>query len=210
MTFRIFQLGQGTVEEAVAEVQLLPSGLTGVQGSLRRLVHPSLGLLPPLVYYRNPDRTFNFDADVLRHPIAAVTRTLSTSKTVRFEEVTEDVVVTERWEAAGGLSMPVFMFRQLYNYLNNPPPFSAAAQTYIIWEPRDETDFTYEVEILGLQVGSGPGKFSIKKYQARGGPSDPTNPGTQDTPTDSMDVVPTAILDQPVDLTMRIISRLEP
>lgn len=209
MSFRIYQIQQGVAVEAVAEVQLLPSGSTGVAGALRRLVHPDGGLLPPLVYYRNPDRTFNFDNDVLRHPITSVTRTLSSSRTVRFEEVTEDVIVTERWEAGGGLSMPGFMFRQLYNYLVNPPAFSAVAQTYIIWEPRDETDDTYEVEVIGLQVGSGPGRFSIKKHVARGGASDPQTPGTLATPTDTMDVAPTYLLDQPVDLTMRIISRIE-
>lgn len=209
MTFRIFQVLQGDEVAEQDTVQLLPSGLTGTTGALRRLVHPDAGTFPALVYYSNPTRTFNFDSDVLRHPIASIVRTLSTSKTIRFEEVVEDVVITEQWEPGGGLSMPVFFFRQLYEYLVNPPEFDPALQTYIIWEPRDDSDDTFEVEVLGLQVGGGsPGKYNVKKYIGRGGPNDPQTPGTILTPTDTMDVSPTALLDQVVTLTMRIIRKV--
>jgi hypothetical protein len=210
VSFRIYQLQQGVEVEAESTVFLLPSGLSGVRGALRRLVHPDSGEFPPLVYYLNPTRTFNFSTDVLRHPIAAVVRTLSSSKTIRFEEVIEDVVVVEQWETGGGVSMPLFMAHQLMEYLNNPPAFASVNQTYIIWEPRDETDDTYEVEVLGVQIGGGsPGKYSMKRFIASGGPSDPDNPGPIDTPTDTMDVSPTALIDQVVTVTMRIISKIE-
>lgn len=210
MPSRLFQLQQGTPVTAASTVQLLPSGLTGTRGARRRLVHPDGASFPALVYYRNPDRTFNFDSDVLRHPIVSVTRTLSSTKVVRFEEVTEDVVVVERWEANGGLSVPVFFLRQLYNLLVNPPAFDSVNQTYVIWEPRDESDDTYRVELIGLQVGggAGAGRFNIKKYVTRGGPTDPTNPGVESTPSEVLEVSPTGFLDQPVDLTMRVVEKV--
>ena len=104
--------------------------------------------------------------------------------------------------------MPIFLFRQLYEYVNNEPVFAAVGQTYIVWEPRDESDSTWNVEMISLKVGGGtPGRFNIKKYQSRGGPNDPQTPGTVLTPTDTMDVSPTALIDQPVTLTMRIVSQ---
>lgn len=209
MSVRIFQVLQGAPATASSTIQLLPSGLTGIRGSLRRLVHPDTANFPPVVYYLNPTRTYNFDSNVLRHPIAALVRTLSSSKLVRFEEVTEDVVITEVWEPGGGLSMPVFLFRQLYEYALNPPAFAAVGQTFITWEPRDETESTWNVEVIGIQVGGGsPGRFNVKKFQADGGPNDPRTPtATILTPTDTMDVSPTALIDQPVVLTMRIVSQ---
>ena len=209
MSYRIFQLQQGVAVTATSTVFLLPSGLSGTRGSLRTLTHPDTGNFPPITYYLNPTRTFNFSTDVLRHPIATVVKTLTSSKTIRFEEVTEDVVVVEQWETGGGASMPLFMAHQLFEYLNNPPAYSSVDQTYIIWAPRDETTDTYNVEVLGVQVGGGsPGKFSMKRFIAAGGPSDPDNPGPVLTPTDTMDVSPTALLDQVVTVTMRIISKV--
>jgi len=213
MAFRIYQILQGTPVEAESSIVLLPAGESGERGSLRRLVHPDGANFPPIVYYSNPIRTFNFGTDVLRHPITNVQRTLSSSKTVRFEEVLEDVIVSEVWEPIGGLSMPFFMFAFLYEYLNNPPALDPITPDYIIWEPRDETETRFNVEILGLQLGSGtPGKYSVRRWRASGGPFgigvvDPA--GYIDTPTDTMDVRPTSILDQAVTLTMRIISEVD-
>lgn len=208
MTVRIYQIMQGLPITASSTLQLLPSGLTGTRGALRRLVHPDTANFPALIYYQNPTRTYNFDSDVLRHPLTALTRTLSSSKLVRFEEVTEDVVITEVWEPGGGLSMPLFLARQLYEYVLNPPAFAAIGQTYITWEPRDETDSTWNVELIEMQVGSGsPGKYNFKKYQSWGGPNDLQTPGPVLTPTDTMDVSPTALIDQAVSVTMRVVSQ---
>ena len=210
MSYRIYQLQQGVAVEVTSTIVLLPSGLSGTRGALRRLVHPDSGNFPPIVYYLNPTRTFNFSTDVLRHPIASVVRTLTSSKTIRFEEVVEDVVVVEQWEIGGGVSMPLFLCHQLYEYSNNPPEFSSVNQQYIIWEPRDETADTYEVEVLGVQVGGGsPGKYSMKRYLGDGGPNDPNNPGPVLSPLDTLDVSPTALIDQVVMVTMRIISKIE-
>lgn len=207
MPFRIYQIAQGEAVIAETTVQILPSGVSGQRGALRRLVHPDPDTFPPVVYYRNPDRLYNFDGEELRHPITAAVRTLASTRTVRFEELTEDVIVVEEWNAEGGLSMPLFLFQQLYEYLVNPPANDPLAPSYIHWEPRDQTDDVWEVEFLQLQVGGGsPGRYSMKRWQADGGPNDSRTPGALIlTPTDTMDVSPTALLDQPVFLTMRLI-----
>jgi hypothetical protein len=207
VAFRIYQLQQGVAVEAVSTVQLLDTGLTGARGALRRLTHPTAGTFAPLTYYLNPTRTVNYDNDVLRSPITSVIRTLSASRVIQFAELTEDVIVQEIWEAGGGLSMPVFMFRLLYEYLVNPPAFSASVPVYVQWEPRDRSDQVFNVQLLSLEVG-GRG-YSIRHWQSDGGPNDPRTPtATGLTPTDTMDVAPTALLDQPVTLTMRIVDEV--
>lgn len=209
MTSRLYQILQGQPVAAASTVQLLPSGIQGDRTALCRLVHPDSATWPAVVYYRNPDRRFNFSTDVLRHPITAVVRTASSSKLIRFETLDIDTVVTEVWQGGQSLSLPLFIVHQLYEYLNNPPEFNALAQEYIIWEPRNETTDTYYVEVIGVQVGGGnPGKFNMRRWVASGGPNDPVHPGPADTPTDTMDVSPTAIIDQNVILTMRIIGKV--
>ncbi len=206
---RLYQVQQGQPITATPTVQLLPSGDAGTRGALCRLVHPDDDTFPPVVYFRNPDRRFNFSTDVLRHPILKLIRTASSSKLLRFEEVTEDVLVTELWGAGGGLSLPLFMLHQLYEYLINPPDFSALAQEYVVWEPRDETDDAYHVQVVGLQVGGGgAGKYNMRRWYAGGGPNDPNNPGTILTPSDTMDVSPSALIDQPAALTLRIVEKV--
>jgi hypothetical protein len=184
--------------------------VAGDRSALCRLVHPDDSTFPPVVYYKNPDLRYNFSTDVLRHPIASVVRTASSSKLVRFEEVEEDAIITGVWVGGGRfLSLPLFIVHQLYEYVNNPPDFNALSQEYIIWEPRNETDDTFQVEVIGLQVGGGtPGKYAMKRWFAGGGPNDPLSPGPGDTPTDTMDVAPTALLNENVILTMRMIGKV--
>ncbi len=210
MSSRLYTYLQGASVTAAATLQLLPSGSTGTRGALRRLVHPDSANFSPLVYYRNPDRQGNFDTDVLRTPIVSVIRTAAASRTLRFEEIESDVLVREQWLPEGGLSMPDFMFRQLYEYYVNVPDFSATNQEYITWEPRDETTSSWKVQIIDLNVGGNTlGTYNIRKYIAAGGPSDPLDPGPLFTPTDGLDVSPGApILDAPVTLTMRIIEEV--
>lgn len=206
MTYRIYQLQQGVPITSAPTIQLLPSGLVGTRGALRTLVHPTSATFPQITYYKNPDVTVNYDSDTLRTPIVDVVRTLSSSKLVRFEEVVEDVVVQEIWQPGGGLSMPVFLFRQLYEYVLNPPPFDTVAQTYIQWAPRDRSDQVFDVQLIGLQAGNGG--YRTRYFQARGGPNDAAVPGPVLTPTDTMDVSPTAIMDEVVTLTIRIVAEV--
>lgn len=206
MAFRIYQIGQGVPVEAEDTIQLMSSGEPASPGSLRRLVHPDSDLFPPLTYYANPTRTFNFANDVWRSPIINIQRTLSSTKVIRFEEVLEDVIVTEVWEPLGGFSMPFFMFAALYEYWVNAPALDIVTPQYILWEPRDETEDVYKVELVGLQLGSGsPGRYNFRRHRAAGGPS---AGGTIDTPTDTMDVSPTSLLDQPVALALRIVEKV--
>ncbi len=74
----------------------------------------------------------------------------------RFDQVDADVVVTEVWIGSDQkLSMPAFMFRQLYEYLVNPPDWAPSAPVYVQWQPQDKNAKTYNVELLRLVVGSG-------------------------------------------------------
>jgi hypothetical protein len=187
MTSRLYQIQQGQAVAAASTVQLLASGVQGDRSALCRLVHPDTDTFPAVVYYKNPDRRFNFSTDVLKHPIVSVVRTASSSKLVRFESLDEDTIITEVWNGGQVLSLPLFSVHQLEEMVLNPPAFSATAQEYIIWEPRNETTDTYYVEVIGLQVGGGnPGKFNMRRWFAAGGPNDPVSPGPADTPTDTI------------------------
>ncbi len=206
MSLRIFQILQGAATAAVSTQQLLTAGLTGTRGALRKLSHPDTINFPPLTYFRNPDRLLNYGNEVLRHPITDVERTLSSSKTVRFEQVDEDVVITETWNAQGGVSLPLGFFNSLYELLVNPPVFSATAQTFIQWEPRDRSTEKWNVEFLEMQLGTQRFAFDTRYLIAEGGPTDPGNPGTINTPTDTVESVASALFDQPLSLRFRLIS----
>lgn len=202
MASRLYTILQGSPVVAASTVTLLPTGLPGTKGALRRMVHPDSTNFPEIVYYLNPTRTVNFSTDFLPTPITEVVRTLTSSRLVRFEELAEDVIVQEIWEPSGGFSMPLFMFQQLKEYAINPPAFSSTAQTFINWEPRDRTSDVWKVQVLDAAIPS------VRMYQSDGGPNDPNVTGTIDTPTDSMDTSPTALLDQPVTVTMRLVEKV--
>lgn len=153
---RLFQIFQGTPVTATATPTILGLGPTGDATLKRRLVHPDASSFDPIVYFQNPDRTFGVDNEILLPPLTGVRRALTGSLVTRFEQTAPDVIVTETWTAEGGnFSVPAFMFRQLYEYIANPPAFDAVAQSYITWQPRDRNPKTYNVEMLSLRVGSG-------------------------------------------------------
>ena len=203
MASRLYTILQGSPAAASSTLQLLPTGLGGTQGALRRLVHPDTTNFPAVVYYTNPTREVNFDAEVQLTPIVQVIRTLTGSRVIRFDELEEDVVVQEIWEPAGGLSMPVFFYRQLKELAINQPAFSSTSQQFTVWEPRDRTADTWRVQVLDCFCPS------FKHYRDRGGPNDANVPGTILTPSDTTDANgPTAFLDQTVTLTMRIVEKV--
>lgn len=152
---RLYEIFLGSPTTTTSSLTLLGTGPTGDPALRRRLVHPNAALAP-IVYWQNPDRTFNLDNEVLRAPIAELHRTLTSSALVRFAEVDADVVITEVWLASDQrFSMPGFLFRQLYEYLINPPAFDPITPSYIQWEPRDRNPKAYYVEMLRMVVGSG-------------------------------------------------------
>lgn len=171
-TTRLYQIFQGSPITATATPTILGLGPAGDPTSRRRLVHPDAANFDPIVYWSNPDRTFGIDNELLLPPIAGVARALDGSLVTRFDAVTADVVITEVWIAEGSkMACPVFLFRQLYEYLQNPPAFNAASQTYIQWSPQDRNAKTYNVELVRLQVGSGGDPtqlFDVTEFVPRG------------------------------------------
>lgn len=153
---RLYQIWLGGLITEDEAVTILGLGPTGDVTARRRLVHPDAENFEPILYWSMPDRTYNLDNEVLRAPIAAVLRMLEGSVVTRFEQVDADVVITELWNGSEAeFSMPGFQFRQLYEYLVNPPAFDPAAPVYIQYSPQDKNAKTYNVELYRLAVGSG-------------------------------------------------------
>lgn len=152
---RLYQIFAGAPVTVDEEVTILGLGPTGDATLRRRLVHPDSENFEPILYWSNPDRTFNLDNEVLRAPITAVLRALEGSAVTRFDELVADVIITEVWVGTEQkFSMPAFVFRQLYEYLINPPAWAPAAPVYIQYSPQDKNPKTYNVELLRLAVGS--------------------------------------------------------
>lgn len=205
---RTIFIGQGTPTTSQPSLVLFDSGQSGVLGAMRILTHPDGTNFAPITYIKNPTRTFNLDNEVLPAPISDAVLTLGSRPVVRFERAIKDVVITEVWEGAEGrrASMPTFLFRQLYEYLRNPPVFDADAQTYITYQPRDLNAKTYNVQLFALRVGSGNDMdqvFDINDFRL------PTGPEVQ-TPLDGMDVVPTGLISRSVEMRMRVVSEVTP
>jgi hypothetical protein len=201
---------QGVPEEDPNVVTFLGTGSAGDKDACRRLVFPSSvsTALAPLVYAissggicLNPTRTFNLDNAVLPHPITQAVRTIGSTRTIRFEENIEDVIVTELWEPRGGSSMPTGLFRLFYDYLINSRLIPAQGP-YIVWEPRDRTTKKYNVTLLSLSVGEGEDdrRFDVADLRAQ--------QGVIDNGIDDLigpDTV-TGLIDRSVRLIMRVIS----
>lgn len=153
---RMYEIFQGTPTTIDEEVTILGLGPTGDATLRRRLVHPDSANFEPILYFQNPDRTFNLDNELLRAPITAILRALEGSAVTRFEQVDADVVITEVWiGSTQKFSMPAFLFRQLYEYLLNPPAWTPGSPIYIQYSPQDKNPNTYKVELIRLVVGSG-------------------------------------------------------
>lgn len=195
-------LGAPTVVPST--LTILSVGQDGDPAASGLLAHPDSANFPPIAYQFNPDFTSNLDNEVLTSPTGRVVKTGSSSKLIRNEGLLEDVVCEETWGAQEGrrASMPSFMFRQLYEYLINPPAFSAAAQTYIEWSPRYRSLATYNVELFQMKVGGGSGAqvFNVNELRGQVGPIA--------SPFDLLDVSPTGWIDQAVVVSMHIVSQV--
>ena len=214
-TLIIIQQGEPVVAEDA--VTFLGIGSTGDPDACRIMTFPSTvtPLLAPIPYVvagicQNPDRTFNLDNDVLPHPRTAAVVTLGTTKVLRTEEDTDDVIVTEVWQGGDALAaMPTALFRQFYEYLINAPQFQVGGTDFITWEPRDRNSFVYNIELLSLSVGGGTGetRFDVKDFREPGGIAGGASIANA---LDSLAPAPTTtgLVDREVRLRFRIVERL--
>ncbi len=197
----------GTPVEATTGLTFLGTGSEGTFGACRRLVFPAgvSPLLAPIVYSvgpngvcLNPTATLNFDKIPLTRPTTSVVKTIGSTRVVRFEEGEGDVVVTEVWATTGGASMPTSLFRLFKEYLDNAPPFTPAQVDFIVWEPRDRTTRTYQVELLGIEVGGQD--FNVRDLR--------TVAGDFDDALTTLNTTPTGLIDEEVRLRMRIVAEV--
>lgn len=203
---------QGAAAVAEDEVEFFGIGSAGDPAAARRLTFPAnvSPLLAPIVYAIaglncNPTRSFNIDNAVLPHPITEAVLTLGSTRVVRFEEQDEDVIVTEVWQGSDSdAAMTTALFRQFYEYLINAKLIPASGVLgFIQWEPRDRNDRVYNVELLSLEVGGGgrENRFDVLDLRQPGG-------GEISNSLDSINPVPTGLIDREVRLRMRIIDEV--
>ncbi len=194
--------GEATVVEST--ITIIQIGQDGDPTALGLLTHPLSTSFAPIVYVRNPDFTSNLDNDILTSPNSRIVKTATSSKLIRTDGLLADVVCEETWGAQPGsrISMPTFLFRQLYEYLINPPDFSATAQTYITWTPRYRSLLTWNVEFYKMTVGSGSGMATFQPHEFRG------IAGSIQSPFEAQDVNPTGFMDQTVTIFLHIVSEV--
>lgn len=193
-------LGVPTV--VASTITIISVGQDGTPSAKGLLTHPDTANFVPISYSRNPDFTTNLDNNVLTAPDATVVKTSTSSKLIRTEGVLEDVVCEEAWGAQPGsrISMPTFFFRQLYEYLINPPAFDADNQTFIQWAPRYRSIRIYNVHLYKLIVGSGSGASIFTPHEYRG------IAGPIRSPFEDQDVNPTGFMDNAVTMHLHIVS----
>lgn len=206
---RLYRVWLGTPTTADEGVTILGMGPTGDPLERRRLVHPDAVNFPPILYFQNPDRTFNMDNDALRAPITQVIRALSGSVVTRFDEELADVIVTEVWTGSDEkFAMPGFQFRQLYEYVINPPAWVPSNPVYVQYSPQDKNAKTFNVELLRLAVGAGGDPtqlYDVTEYfpAGQGGAYDPLA-----MLDDGFAVEGSGLIDRTVVLQMKIVSEV--
>jgi hypothetical protein len=208
---KIFHYAPAAPTTEETGIRFLPIGSAGTRRALRRMVHPTAGIVP-IVYWSNPDKTMNLDNDVLAHPITAAILALSGTKVQRFERETEDIIITEIWQAdQGRFSMPTSFARELWNYLHGEPEYAPLAPQYIQWQPRDRNDYTFNVELLSLRIGQGSGEsdfFDILDFRPSGGIYDPERGGEVMGIIDDLSTEETGLVDAEVRLQFRVVNRV--
>ena len=199
-------IGLGAPTVVTPSLTILSVGQDGDPAASGLLTHPDSANFPAIAYSRNPDFTTNLDNLVLTAPSARLVKTGSSSKLVRSEGLLVDVICEETWGGQEGrrAAMPTFLFRQLYEYLVNPPAFSATAQTYIVWAPRYRSLLSYNVHLFEIVVGSGSGASVFNVNELRGIAGSIANPFEQ------MDVTPTGWIDQSVTVKLHVVSQVTP
>ena len=112
-----------------------------------RIIHPEFG---PFDYEHKPDKWVNIDGDVIIRPVWASTKTLGGAANVLWSGKLRDVVVKEKWEPIGGLSMPITMARMLILLYTNPIDPDAG---YVEWWPNYATTLGFKVIVVDLEIG---------------------------------------------------------
>lgn len=194
----------GTPTTVVSTLTILSVGSDGDPTAKGLLTHPDSANFVPIIYARNPDFTSNLDNDILIAPDARIVQTSTAGKLVRTEGVLSGVEVVETWGAQPGsrISMPTFFFRQLYEYLINPPAFDATTQTFITWTPRYRSLLTWNVHLFKIIVGSGSGAAVFTPHEFTG-IAGPIRSAFED-----QDVNPTGFMDQAVSVHFHIVSEV--
>jgi len=128
---------------------MLNYDLYNYQTSATRLMYHS-GLSLAIPYPILPTVTRNFSWEVLTRRDMIREKTLSSAKTTKWDAVFDDVVITETWEAPGGLSFPWRFFHDLHRvYLTDPDWLNGE---YLLWRPMDRSERAYPIEIISITV----------------------------------------------------------
>lgn len=130
-------------------------GRITVQSIGRRMIHP---VLDPIVYPHMPDETTNFDHAPVRRVTVLSVKTLTSNAVAKFEEVQEDVRITETWLSDKGLSTLTGMFRQFHRYWTT----ALDPGRYIGWHCPDLTWRRFFVELLDVRLG-GSEDFNVEE-----------------------------------------------
>ena len=196
-----FILALGVPTVAVSSLIILDVGQDGDPAARGILTHPDSANFVPITYAFNPDFTTNLDNEVIAHPLSNLVMTGTSSKLVRQETTIVDITCEETWGGQGGrrASMPTFFFRELLEYLVNPPAFNATNQTFITWAPRYRSVKIYNVHLHKIVVGDG---MNVHEFRGNAGPIQ--------SPFEGLDVSPTGFMDQPVTVHLHIVSEVAP
>lgn len=177
---------------ADATVILIEAASPLTSGALRTLTHPDSVNFPPVTYSCNPDRTINFDRDVLFPPVTRTVRTLGTTQVFAETNTESDVVVTEIWSgSATKTRMIASFFRRLYELSINPPAVQTP-EVFIQWAPVDRTLDVYNVIITGIRLGGEDMDF--KEWGSY--------------PAGTLDIVETGLLDRTLELDLKIVNKV--
>jgi len=113
------------------------------------------------VYYPEiPSKTHNFNDEWVYGRHNNIARTLKGSVATVHKGYPDDTVVTETFDAAGGLSQTWMFFHRLYYLWHNQP--DRENNEYLIWRPLDRTFKAYEVEIIEITVGGSVDEFDTQ------------------------------------------------
>lgn len=205
MTTRTFQIQLGTPVEEDEGISFVALASAGDPTAKTRIVFPgSPPPLNPVVYFTNPVRRLGFDNEPLSDPVSKIIQTLDSQVLQTFNRTLADVIVVERWPIGGGISMPMFFWRELRGYAKNKGQI--AEGEFIEWYPENQSEKGYQVQLIIVKGGSEPIAEAMEFIpRGQGGV-----PGGVAGPADDLDVgLQTAgFKTTPVEVRWRLIAEL--